>query len=105
MRVLISPMSSYVGQYGGIAYVGVFSAVGDYYKPALVFPENLAKNERYIKPLEVRLVRDALRAVLTAHELGLPDNEIIYAQFRHLVEELGYRSVDAGFVKAGPDEG
>jgi PKD repeat protein len=48
MRVLISPISSYVGNYGGVAYVGIFNMVGDYYKPALVFPENLAKNERYI---------------------------------------------------------
>ena len=47
-RVLISPMSSYIGRYGGISYVGVFNAVGDYYKTSLVFPENLAKNERYI---------------------------------------------------------
>lgn len=46
-RVLVSPISQYWGAYGGIAYVGVFDAVGDYYKPALVFPENLgwsAKN-------------------------------------------------------------
>ncbi len=46
-RVLVSPISQYWGNYGGIAYVGVFDAVGDYYKPALVFPENLgwtAKN-------------------------------------------------------------
>src|SRR6266487_4059766 len=40
-RVLISPISSYFGDYGGIAYVGAFNDVGDYYKPALVFPENL----------------------------------------------------------------
>lgn len=48
MRVLISPISSYFGTYGGIAYVGVFDHVGDYYKPALVFPENLANSEKYI---------------------------------------------------------
>jgi chitodextrinase len=47
-RVLISPISSYFGNYGGIAYVGVFDYVGDYYKPALVFPENLANGEKYI---------------------------------------------------------
>jgi hypothetical protein len=41
MRVLISPISSYIGNYGGMAYVGVFNAVGDYSKTALVFPENL----------------------------------------------------------------
>ncbi|MHC1765372.1 MAG: PKD domain-containing protein [Verrucomicrobiia bacterium] len=48
MRVLISPISSYFGNYGGIAYVGVFDYVGDYYKPALIFPEKLANNEKYI---------------------------------------------------------
>jgi hypothetical protein len=49
MRVLISPISSYFGNYGGIAYVGAFNDVGDYYKPALVFPENLGPNgEKYV---------------------------------------------------------
>ena len=49
MRVLISPISKYFGSYGGIAYLGVFDMVGDYYKPALVFPENLGPNgSRYI---------------------------------------------------------
>ncbi len=48
MRVLISPISSYVGPYGGVAYIGVFDAIGDYYKPALVFPERLANGEKYI---------------------------------------------------------
>lgn len=47
-RVLISPISSYFGQYGGIAYVGVFDYVGQYYQPALVFPENLANAVKYI---------------------------------------------------------
>jgi hypothetical protein len=48
MRVLISPISQYFGYYGGIAYVGVFNSVGNnYYKPALVFPENLGA-EKYI---------------------------------------------------------
>ena len=49
MRALISPISSYVGAYGGIAYLGVFGNVGDAYKPALIFPENLGPNgEKYI---------------------------------------------------------
>jgi hypothetical protein len=48
VRVLISPISSYVGSYGGIAYIGVFDYTGDYYKPALVFPEKLAQSEKYI---------------------------------------------------------
>ena len=48
VRALISPISSYIAQAGGVAYVGVFNNVGDYYKPALIFPENLANNEKYI---------------------------------------------------------
>lgn len=48
VRVLISPLSSYVGNYGGIAYVGVFDQQGDYYKPALVFPEKLGLGEKAI---------------------------------------------------------
>ncbi|MDF1542782.1 MAG: PKD domain-containing protein [Anaerosomatales bacterium] len=48
VRVLISPISSYFGAYGGIAYVGVFDAIGDTYKPALVFPERLANGAKYI---------------------------------------------------------
>jgi len=48
-RVLVSAISSYFGQYGGIAYLGVFDDVDDTYKPALVFPENLGPNgEKYI---------------------------------------------------------
>jgi len=47
-RALISPIGSYFGG-GGIAYVDVFSYVGDTYKPALIFPENLGpNNEKYI---------------------------------------------------------
>ncbi len=43
-RVLVSPLASYFGDYGGMAWVGVFSASGvthSYYQPALVFPERL----------------------------------------------------------------
>ncbi len=46
-RVLISPISSYFGDYGGLAYVGVFDNIGDYYQPALAFTDkvgNTAKN-------------------------------------------------------------
>lgn len=56
-RVLISAISKYFGNYGGIAYVGVYSSTGDYYKPALVFPENLANDAKYI-------------AEATSHEAG-----------------------------------
>lgn len=48
MRALISPISSYFGNYGGIAWVGAFTDVGDQYKPALIFPEHLANSEKYI---------------------------------------------------------
>lgn len=33
---------------GGVAYLGVFDHVGDYYKPALVFYDALQRNEKYI---------------------------------------------------------
>jgi hypothetical protein len=33
---------------GGVAYVGVFDNVGDYYKPALVFYNMLSSNEKNI---------------------------------------------------------
>jgi hypothetical protein len=48
VRALVSPIGNYFGNPGGIAYVGVFNETGDYYKPALIFPENLANNEKYI---------------------------------------------------------
>jgi PKD repeat protein len=48
VRVLISAISSYFGNYGGIAYVGVFDYTSDFYKPALVFPENLGNGEKNI---------------------------------------------------------
>lgn len=48
IRALISPISSYFGNYGGIAYVGAFDATGDYNKPALIFPEKLSNYEKYI---------------------------------------------------------
>lgn len=47
-RALISPISSYFGNYGGIAYVGVYGNVGDYYKPALIFSDKMYGSARYI---------------------------------------------------------
>ena len=64
---------------------------------AFLFHLREAAQKRYIRPLEVRLLRDAQRAVLTACELGLHDGEIYYAQFRRLVEALGYEKSDVGF--------
>lgn len=47
---LISPISSYIGNYGGLSYIGIYnrSDATNYYKPALIFPENLGNNEKYI---------------------------------------------------------
>jgi autotransporter-associated beta strand protein len=47
-RALVSAISSYFGNYGGIAYLGSFDSVGNYNKPALVFPERLSNNEKNI---------------------------------------------------------
>jgi hypothetical protein len=66
---------------------------------ALLFQLREAKKEQWVKVLEVRLVREAFRAVLTAHELRVADSEVYYATFRHLVDELGYDSADVGFTK------
>jgi phosphoglycolate phosphatase-like HAD superfamily hydrolase len=71
---------------------------------ALLFRLREAKQEQYIKVLEVRLVREAYQAVLTAHELGIADSEVLYANFRHLVEDLDYEPADIGFVKKRPRE-
>lgn len=46
MRVLLSPLSPVLGNYGGLAYVGVFDDIGDYYKPAIVMPERLSRSEK-----------------------------------------------------------
>ncbi len=46
---LISPISSYFGNYGGIAYVGIYNMTNNiFYQPALVFSEKLQNNEKYI---------------------------------------------------------
>lgn len=47
-RALISPIASQIVQAGGVAYLGAFNEVGDYYKPALVFPENLGNDPKNI---------------------------------------------------------
>jgi hypothetical protein len=52
--------------------------------------------------LELRLVRDAHRAVLTAYELGLADAEALYGDFRKLVEELGYERTEVGYRRKEP---
>lgn len=45
-RALVSAIGDYFGDPGGVAYVGVFDVSGDYYKPALIFPENLGNSEK-----------------------------------------------------------
>lgn len=47
-RALVSAIGSYFGSPGGIAYLGVFDNTGVNNKPALIFPENLANDEKYI---------------------------------------------------------
>ena len=46
--VLITPTYEWFGNYGGVAYVGIFSNTSDYYKPAFVFSSMLANAEKYI---------------------------------------------------------
>ncbi len=66
---------------------------------ALLYQLREARTERYVQTIEIRLVRETLQAVLTAHELGLSDSEALYAEFRHLVQDLGYESTQVGFAK------
>jgi hypothetical protein len=61
-----------------------------------------ARKQRYVGALELRLVRDAHRAVLTAYELGLADAEALYGDFRKLVEELGYERTEVGYRRKEP---
>lgn len=49
VRALISPISSLIDtNAGGIAYLTAFNEVGDFHKPALIFPEQLLNNEKNI---------------------------------------------------------
>jgi hypothetical protein len=66
---------------------------------ALMYRLREARAERYVKLIEIRLVREAMQAVLAAHELGLSDSEALYAEFRRRVEDLGYEPTDVGFAK------
>ena len=70
---------------------------------SLLFHLAEARRARYVGALEVRLVRDAHRVVLTACELDLPDSTLHYARFRKLVEELGYERTKVGFSKPDLD--
>lgn len=72
---------------------------------ALLYAIKEARTRRYAPVLETRLIRDAYRAVLTAYELGLADGEVYFAQFRSLVEEMGYERAAIGFKKGEGAEG
>ncbi|MBN9693228.1 MAG: PKD domain-containing protein [Verrucomicrobia bacterium] len=41
VRVLVSPLTSIFGNYGGVSYVGTFNEIGDFRKPSLVFSDAL----------------------------------------------------------------
>jgi hypothetical protein len=66
---------------------------------AFLYQLREARRDQYVEILEIRLVRDAHRAVLTAFELNLNEAEIFYATFRQLVEDLGYERTDVGYRK------
>lgn len=69
---------------------------------ALLYQLREVTGDRLVRPFEMRLVRDAHRAVLTAYELKLSDAEVLYASFRRLAEELGYERAEVGFRKDPP---
>lgn len=69
---------------------------------ALLFALREARQRQYVRALEIRLVRDAMGAVLTAHELGLKDADVWWAELRHLAEDLGFERTDVGFMKPLP---
>ena len=46
--VLITPTYEWFGEFGGVAYVGIFNYTSDYYKPAFAFSSKLANAEKYI---------------------------------------------------------
>ncbi|MFC1609508.1 hypothetical protein ACFL6C_00990 [Myxococcota bacterium] len=66
---------------------------------ALLFHVREAKQKQYVAALEIRIIREAHRAVLAADELKIPDAKVHYATFRRLLEELGYERTEVGFMK------
>ncbi len=66
---------------------------------AMLYHMRVATQERYVGAMELRLVRDAHRAVLTAYELGIKDSETYYAAFRRQAEEMGYERCEVGYRK------
>jgi hypothetical protein len=68
IRCVISPSSAWYGNYGGVAYVNVFSATGDYYKPCFVFADQLSNNEKSIAEAVSHEV---------GHTLGLHHDDVV----------------------------
>jgi hypothetical protein len=66
---------------------------------SLLYHLREAKRHRYIQPLEVRLIRDTFRIVLTAYELNIPGSKVFYGEFKTLIADLGYERTDVGFIK------
>ena len=66
---------------------------------SLLYQMRVATQERYVGAIELRIVRDAHRAVLTSYELGIHDSENYYATFRRLAEALGYERCEIGYRK------
>jgi len=64
---------------------------------ALLFQLRECTHKHYVVALELRLVREAHSAVLTACELNIRDGRIYFATFRKLIEELGYERTEVGF--------
>jgi len=70
---------------------------------AFLFRLKEAQQNRYVRALEIRLIRDAHAAVLTAYELRLRNAGVWYARFREAVEALGYERTDIGFTKVSDE--
>jgi len=64
---------------------------------ALLYRLEQSVGRRHLRPLEVRLARDAHRAVLAGHELGVKDSEVHYARLRAVLAELGYERCEVGY--------
>ncbi|MFC1754455.1 hypothetical protein ACFL96_13855 [Thermoproteota archaeon] len=56
-------------------------------------------SQDYATPYEVRLIVETRDMISTAKMLGINDADRYYAQFKNLVEDLGYERIDRGFKK------
>jgi hypothetical protein len=70
---------------------------------ACLFHLRERRHDRLIPALEIRLVREAHSAVLTACELGLRDGKVYFATLRKLLEEMGYERTEVGFRRKPPE--